>query len=69
MFQSKERSGEMTFAVIIPYYGDPTKIRYKIARRLAKAVKLNFGNDIQVHIGTREGNEVQWTDDVWPNGE
>lgn len=69
MTHSRERDHEFVFAVIIPSYGDFRKIQYKLARRLAKVVKLNFGDKIQVHIGSREGNLVQWTDDVWPNGE
>lgn len=64
-----EREFEAVYAVVIPSYGDPKKLRYKMARRLAKVVQLNFGDKIQVHIGTRKGNLVEWTDDVWPKGD
>ena len=68
-FLSREREHELVFAVVIPQFGDPKKIRYKVARRLAKVVKLHFGSDCEIHIGSRYGNRVDWTEDVWPKGD
>ena len=70
-FQSKEHDCELVFAVVIPSYGKPNVIRYKMARRLAKTLKLSFSKDAQVHIGTKNGNLVTWSeeDEVWPKGE
>ena len=66
-----EKECEFTFAVVIKTYGDSNTLRYKVARRLAKVVKLNFGKNIEVHIGNRNGNAVHWdeNDEVWPKGE
>ena len=66
---SKERDCEFTFAVVIRNFGDPVKLRYKMARTLAKVVKMNFGDRVEVHIGTRAGNAVSWDEDAWPEGE
>ena len=66
---SKEREHELVFAVVIPHFGEPNKLRYKVARRLAKLVKQSFGDGIEVHIGTRAGNRVDWTEEAWPRGD
>lgn len=67
----KEHECNFVFAVVIPSYGNPFKLRYKVAKRLAKLVKLNFGPGIEVHIGNQNGNAVHWSeeDDIWPKGE
>ena len=65
---SKEREHELVFAVVIKHFGEPNKLRYKVARRLAKTIKLHFGDGTEVHIGTRDGNLVKWTEEEWPKG-
>ena len=64
-----ERDCEFVYAVVIRNYGDPNKLLYKIGRSLAKAIKLSFGDGCEVHVGTRKGNAISWTEDVWPKGE
>ena len=65
---SRERDCELVFAVVIPHFGEPDKIRYRVARQLARVVKRSFGGGIEVHIGTRAGNRVDWTEEEWPKG-
>jgi len=65
----RERPCELVFAVVIRDYGVPSKIRYKVAKRLAKLVNLNF-TGAEVHIGSRNGNVVNWDpDERWPKGD
>jgi ribosomal protein S4E len=70
-FMSRERDCELTFAVVTKNFGDPVKLRYKTARKLAKVVKMAFGPGAEVYIGTKDGNHITWSEEkeIWPKGE